>query len=160
MGNRTNRQMAAVRRANKEFKNVTTKSADIAEVHFGGNGEDALSWNVLLKGPEDTCYEGAEFSLSFSFPGDYPFKAPKVTFVIPAQIYHPNVNEEGLICLDILKSSYSPAVSCPQILEAIRLLLQHPSTDAPLRAEVGKQYTDDQEAFEQAAMEAWQNNSP
>merc|ERR1711934_479966 len=148
MGSSTTK-MAAVRRANKEWKNVCKLSEEFAEAQF--EGDNPLVWNVLLQGPEGCAYEGATFSLKFTFPTDYPFKNPKVAFSNPQQIYHPNVNEEGLICLDILKSKYSPAVSMPQVLNEIRNLLLFPSTESPLRAEVGKQYDDDREAFDQAA---------
>merc|ERR1711934_894224 len=149
--------MAAVRRANKEFKNCSAgETAEYCEVAF--DGENALAWNVMMQGPPETPYEGGMFHLQVAFPTDYPFKPPKVTFANPLQIYHPNVNEEGLICLDILKAKYSPACSMPQVLSAIRTLLEVPSTDAPLRGDVGTQYDSDRDAFNAAAAAAWQNN--
>eukprot|EP00656_Telonema_subtile_P021670 TRINITY_DN226_c0_g1_i2.p1 TRINITY_DN226_c0_g1~~TRINITY_DN226_c0_g1_i2.p1 ORF type:complete len:167 (+),score=49.89 TRINITY_DN226_c0_g1_i2:97-597(+) len=148
-------KMAAVRRANKELKNMQS-NADLAEVL--PDDDNSLSWTVNLVGPGDSPYSGAIFPISVVFPTDYPFKPPKVTFMNPAQIYHPNVNEEGLICLDLLKTKYSPACSMPQVFTAIHTLLAAPSTDAPLRPEIGKQYTDDFEGFKAAAEAAWQQN--
>ena len=52
-------------------------------------------------GPEDSAYTGGVFFLNIHFPTDYPFKPPKITFV--TRIYHPNINSNGGICLDILK---------------------------------------------------------
>ena len=60
-------------------------------------------------GPEDSAYTGGVFFLNIHFPTDYPFKPPKVTFV--TRIYHPNINANGGICLDILKDQWSPALT-------------------------------------------------
>ena len=46
-------------------------------------------------------YEGLEYKLSLSFTAEYPFSAPTVKFVTPC--FHPNVDQHGNICLDILK---------------------------------------------------------
>lgn len=52
-------------------------------------------------GPDDSPYVGGVFFLNIHFPTDYPFKPPKINFV--TRIYHPNINQNGAICLDILK---------------------------------------------------------
>merc|ERR1711966_376545 len=157
MGERQLIEMAAVRRANKEFKNVASACAVTAEAQFGDGGENAMKWNVMLQGPAESPFEGAVLQLEVNFPADYPFKPPKVVFAVPKAVYHPNVNEDGTICLDILKTKYSPACSMPQVFEAIRSLLQFPSTDAPLRADVGRQYDEDREAYNANAKAAWEN---
>jgi ubiquitin-conjugating enzyme E2 D/E len=60
-------------------------------------------------GPDDSPYSGGVFFLNINFPTDYPFKPPKVNFV--TRIYHPNINQNGAICLDILKDQWSPALT-------------------------------------------------
>ena len=47
-------------------------------------------------------YEGLTFKLSLKFPTSYPYEAPQVTFLTPC--FHPNVDQYGNICLDILKA--------------------------------------------------------
>jgi ubiquitin-conjugating enzyme E2 D/E len=60
-------------------------------------------------GPGDSPYSGGVFFLAIHFPTDYPFKPPKVNFT--TRIYHPNINTNGSICLDILRDQWSPALT-------------------------------------------------
>jgi ubiquitin-protein ligase len=60
-------------------------------------------------GPGDSPYSGGVFFVLIHFPPDYPFKPPKVQF--QTKVYHPNVNSQGSICLDILKEQWSPALT-------------------------------------------------
>lgn len=60
-------------------------------------------------GPPESPYQGGVFFLTIHFPTDYPFKPPKVAFT--TRIYHPNINSNGSICLDILRSQWSPALT-------------------------------------------------
>ena len=60
-------------------------------------------------GPSDSPYSGGVFFLSIHFPTDYPFKPPKVNFT--TKIYHPNINSDGLISLDILGDQWNPGLT-------------------------------------------------
>ena len=62
--------------------------------------DNILNWDVLLYGPQDTIWEGAIFRLSLEFTEDYPNKPPTVKF--RTNIFHPNIYNDGSICLDIL----------------------------------------------------------
>lgn len=48
-----------------------------------------------------------------SFPAEYPFKPPKITF---KAVYHPNIDEEGQVCLPVIKSAenWKPATKTDQ----------------------------------------------
>lgn len=75
----------------------------------GPIGDDLFHWQATIMGPGDSPYSGGVFFLAIHFPTDYPFKPPKVNFT--TRIYHPNINSNGSICLDILRDQWSPALT-------------------------------------------------
>ncbi|CAL1300088.1 unnamed protein product [Larinioides sclopetarius] len=101
-------------------------------------------------GPPDSPYQGGIFFLAIHFPPDYPFKPPKVCFT--TRIYHPNIDDEdGFICLDILKSQWSPALTIPKVLLSICSLMSDPNTDDPLHTGIAKIYETDREKYNELA---------
>lgn len=69
----------------------------------------SLAEDLLTYQQSDSPYSGGVFFLAIHFPTDYPFKPPKVNFT--TRIYHPNINSNGSICLDILRDQWSPALT-------------------------------------------------
>ncbi|CAM6079076.1 unnamed protein product [Sphagnum tenellum] len=63
--------------------------------------EDMFHWQATIMGPPDSPYAGGVFLVMIHFPPDYPFKPPKVAF--RTKVFHPNINSNGSICLDLLK---------------------------------------------------------
>jgi len=63
--------------------------------------DNLLSWVGTIEGAPGTVYYGLSYKISLKFPVNYPYTAPTIKFTTPC--FHPNVDSEGNICLDILK---------------------------------------------------------
>ena len=109
------------------------------------NEEDIFIWNATILGPFDTPYAGGIWKLKISLPTNYPFKPPVIKF--KTKIYHPNINHSGAICLDILNSNWSPALSISKVLLSICSLLNEPNPDDPLVPEIANEYNKNYERF-------------
>ncbi|XP_019475880.1 ubiquitin-conjugating enzyme E2 D2-like isoform X2 [Meleagris gallopavo] len=92
-----------------------------AQCSAGPVGDDMFHWQATIMGPNDSPYQGGVFFLTIHFPTDYPFKPPKVAFT--TRIYHPNINSNGSICLDILRSQWSPALTISKGTSNAHLIL-------------------------------------
>ncbi|XP_040102304.1 ubiquitin-conjugating enzyme E2 D4 isoform X2 [Oryx dammah] len=122
-----------------------------AQCSAGPVGDDLFHWQATIMGPNDSPYQGGVFFLTIHFPTDYPFKPPKVVFT--TKIYHPNINSNGSICLDILRSQWSPALTVSKVLLSICSLLCDPNPDDPLVPEIAHTYKADREKYNRLARE-------
>jgi len=139
----------ALKRIQKEFLNM--KKEHIPNCSAAPINNDLYHWNGVIIGTTDSPYFGGVFNVDIHFPSEYPFKPPKIKFITP--IYHPNVDGNGNICLDILKTNWSPALTISKVLLSLISLLDDPNPDDPLVAHIGKLYKTDREKFNQIARE-------
>ncbi|RMB96865.1 hypothetical protein DUI87_26934 [Hirundo rustica rustica] len=131
----------ALKRIHKELNDLARDPP--AQCSAGPVGDDMFHWQATIMGPNDSPYQGGVFFLTIHFPTDYPFKPPKVAFT--TRIYHPNINSNGSICLDILRSQWSPALTISKVLLSICSLLCDPNPDDPLVPEIARIYKTDRE---------------
>ena len=115
----------------------------------GPKGDNLYEWVSTILGPPGSVYEGGVFFLDIHFSTDYPFKPPKVKF--RTRIYHCNVNSQGVICLDILKDKWSPALSISKVLLSICSLLSDCNPSDPLVSSIATQYTQNREEHDRIA---------
>nr|XP_012567518.2 ubiquitin-conjugating enzyme E2 11-like isoform X1 [Cicer arietinum] len=165
----------ASKRINKELKDLQKDPP--ASCSAGPVKNDMYHWQATIIGPPDSPYAGGVFALNIHFPKDYPFNPPKITF--RTKVYHPNINNNGSICLDILKESWSPALTISkvilrfhssflvwvlfsisfsfsyvlflQVLLSICSLLTDPNPDDPLVPDVARMYKSDRSKYEATA---------
>ncbi|OAF64503.1 hypothetical protein A3Q56_07786 [Intoshia linei] len=121
----------------------------------GPKENNLYEWVSTIMGPPNTVYEGGIFLLDIVFPVEYPFKPPKIKF--RTRIYHCNVNSNGVICLDILKTKWSPALTVSKILLSICSLLADCNPYDPLVSSVATQYLENREEYNRMARK-WTKN--
>merc|ERR1712228_1031815 len=140
---------SATKRINKELQDLSKDPPSTCSA--GSVGDDLFNWQSTIMGPKESPYEGGIFFLKIQFPTDYPFKPPKVQFT--TKIYHCNVNNNGSICLDILQSQWSPALTISKVLLSVCSLLTDPNPDDPLVPEIARLYKTDRDKHDQTAKE-------
>jgi len=99
-------------------------------------------FDVVISGPQGSCFEGGLFRLELFLPEEYPMAPPKVRFL--TKIYHPNIDKLGRICLDILKDKWSPALQIRTVLLSIQALLSAPNPDDPLANDVAAHWKENE----------------
>ncbi|KAJ3189918.1 hypothetical protein HDU85_000204 [Gaertneriomyces sp. JEL0708] len=107
--------------------------AQVVELHPTSD-DDLFSWRAEIVGAEGTSYEGGRFALDIQVPPTYPMQPPIIKFI--GKICHPNVHiKTGEICLDLLKTAWSPAWTLQSACIAIAALLTSPEPDSPLNCD-------------------------
>ncbi|KAG6470090.1 hypothetical protein ZIOFF_071144 [Zingiber officinale] len=151
----------ASKRLQKELKDLE-KDPPLS-CSAGPVGEDMFHWQATIMGPADSPFAGGVFLVNIHFPPDYPFRPPKMSFL--TKVYHPNINSNGSICLDILKEQWSPALTISKLCKLIGnketcnllvllsmcSLLTDPNPDDPLVPEIAQIYKNDRVKYETTA---------
>lgn len=106
------------------------------DISLGMTGDTVEHWRANVRGPRDSPYENGKFELRIICSITYPMSPPQVSFT--TRIFHPNVNFlTGEICLDILKSDWSPAWTLQYVCRAVVALMMDPNADSPLNCDAG-----------------------
>ncbi|KAJ2805230.1 hypothetical protein H4R21_001337 [Coemansia helicoidea] len=116
--------------------------------------EESLDrYQAQIDGPPDTPYERGRFAVDVALSDRYPMEPPSVRFA--TRIYHPNIDDHGNICLDVLKSGksgcWNPSWTLAKVLVALSVLLATPNPHDPLMPEIADLLLNDRPAYLAAA---------
>ncbi|KAF5386778.1 hypothetical protein D9615_001878 [Tricholomella constricta] len=113
--------------------------------------DNMFEWDCSIKAAPDSPYKNGTFYFTLSLPTNFPFKAPLVTF--NTKIYHPGINEEGGICVPVLRDEWKPSVTLSTVLAIIQEKLNNPSADDPFEPEIAAVLKSDKSKFLATAKE-------
>jgi ubiquitin-conjugating enzyme E2 N len=124
------------KRLEKELNNI--KNEPLPNILIEQNKDNLREFFIEMIGPDDTPYEKGIFNLELFLPREYPIVPPKIRFL--TKIYHPNIDKLGRICISILKSEWSPALTIKSVLLSIQSLLADPNINDPLDTKIGEHW--------------------
>lgn len=126
---------------------IHTSLSDIAELDGGSaaqvdfpNPNDLTSFNVIVT-PDSGFWAGGKYIFSLTIPGGYPHEPPKV--VCKTKIYHPNINLEGAVCLNILREDWKPVLDINGVIYGLIYLFYEPNPGDPLNREAADLFRND-----------------
>ena len=87
--------------------------------------------------PDEGFWEGGRFQFSIAIPANYPHEAPKVH--CDTKSYHPNLDLEGNVCLNILREEWKPILSVSAVVHGLQFLFLEPNPEDPPEPEEGEE---------------------
>ncbi|KAJ8522916.1 hypothetical protein ONZ45_g585 [Pleurotus djamor] len=145
--------MAALRRIQKELRDLS--SNPIEGLTVTPSEENLFDWKCSIKATPESPYAKGTFNFDLELPQNFPFKAPTVKFT--TKIYHPGINEEGAICVPILRDEWKPSVTLSSVLITIQDKLNNPSPDDPFEPDIAALLKNDKPKFLATAKEYTKN---
>lgn len=124
------RESPAELRLNKDVAELSLPPT--AQVRFTKGRENMREFELDMC-PDEGYYKGGMFTFSFTIPEAYPHEPPKVKCL--TAIYHPNIDLEGNVCLNVLREDWRPVLNLNAVCYGLQLLFSEPNPDDPLNKE-------------------------
>lgn len=130
-------QKLAVKRILVDLLDIMNEPIDSCHIFF--EETDVSLVKLLIIGPENTPYEGGFYMFTIQFTNKYPFESPKVRFenTFNKVRFHPNLYENGKVCLSILGTWSGPPWTSVMNLRSLIITLQSLFQEQPITAEPG-----------------------
>lgn len=106
---------------------------------------DIMHWNCQIH------HNGFYFTLTMKFSNKYPMEPPVIMF--NEKVYHPNVYNTNAICLDLLSTRWSPALTIMDLLKGISRLFDTPNPESPANREAAALYFKNREKYNLKVLE-------
>jgi ubiquitin-conjugating enzyme E2 M len=103
---------------------------DLSELSLGStmtttfpNPDDLLNFTLTIE-PDEGMYKFGKFTFSFTINQNFPHEPPKVLCL--EKIYHPNIDLEGKVCLNILREDWKPVLNLNAVIVGLQVRIYTP----------------------------------
>lgn len=133
----------------RELQRISKAPSDNYSV--GLIDDNIYQWEIIIFGPRETIYENALLKCVMKFPETYPDDPPTFQFI--SEIWHPNIDKNGNVCISILHKSgddefgyehaterWMPVRDTHSVILSIILLLIEPNSESPANLEAAQEY--------------------
>lgn len=93
------------------------------------NTEDLFRFSIFIR-PVEGYYKLGTFKFTVEIGENFPIDPPRIKCT--QKIYHPNIDLEGNVCLNILREDWSPVLSLNLVLLGLNFLFLEPNPNDPL----------------------------
>ncbi|KAF3761111.1 putative NEDD8 conjugating enzyme [Cryphonectria parasitica EP155] len=100
---------------------------------------------VLTIEPDEGMYKGGCFTFNFDVGQNFPHEPPKV--LCNEKIYHPNIDLEGKVCLNILREDWKPVLNLNAVIVGLQFLFLEPNASDPLNKDAADDLRNNREGF-------------
>ncbi|EDV19862.1 uncharacterized protein TRIADDRAFT_32811 [Trichoplax adhaerens] len=134
-GGNTNRKRASAAqlRITKDVNELTLPKT--CKIDFP-NPDDLLNFKLTIL-PDEGFYRNGRFVFSFK-----------------VSVYHPNIDLEGNVCLNILREDWKPVLTINSIIYGLQFLFLEPNHDDPLNKDAADVLRQNRQLFEQNVSKA------
>jgi len=141
-------------RIQKDFSELKVENG--ISMTFPNGKEDLMLFEVTVA-PDEGMYHGGKYVFKFTIPNSYPHEAPKV--LCETRVFHPNIDMEGHVCLNILREDWKPVLTIQSIIMGLQYIMLEPNVDDPLNKEAAKAMADNRDRFAQQVKETLKGRS-
>ncbi|KAF1957145.1 hypothetical protein CC80DRAFT_535075 [Byssothecium circinans] len=128
-------------RAQKDLEELSLGTT--MKTHFP-NPDDILNFKLTID-PDEGMYKGGRFEFDFKINQNFPHDPPKVKCT--QKIYHPNIDLEGNVCLNILREDWKPVLNLNAVVVGLQFLFLEPNASDPLNKEAAEDLKQNREGF-------------
>jgi ubiquitin-conjugating enzyme E2 M len=108
------------------------------------NSSDLMNFKVEIK-PDEGFWKSGLFVFEFQIKAMYPHDPPKVKCL--TQIYHPNIDKDGNVCLNILREDWKPILSVSSVIYGLLHLFLEPNPNDPLNQQAAEDLRNSKSEF-------------
>uniref|UniRef100_A0A1D1XXS8 NEDD8-conjugating enzyme Ubc12 n=1 Tax=Anthurium amnicola TaxID=1678845 RepID=A0A1D1XXS8_9ARAE len=136
-------QSAGELRLHKDISELNLPKS--TSILFPNGKDDLMSFEVSIR-PDEGYYLGGTFVFTFVVSPSYPYEPPKVK--CKTKVYHPNIDLEGNVCLNVLREDWKPVLNINTIIYGLNHIFTHPNDEDPLNHDAAAVLRDNPRLFE------------